>query len=227
MLKALKNKKDFRKKLLITLGILAVIQIASGIPTPGVNTAYFRLLLKSNGTLGMLNALSGNGLQSLSITMLSITPYITSSIILQLMCSIIPSLGEIQKDGETGRKKFKMYTVIFGAALAAIEAVGFAVGFGQRGLLLSYKWYWIQYCNSEFIKDHCAIIGLKGTSPWKSKEYLDNDLATSIFGDKTKIAIKDKDKCKLYQVPYILEIGDEDGSFNDIKQKFKYLEKTL
>ena len=109
MLKALKNKKDFRKKLLITLGILAVIQIASGIPTPGVNTAYFRLLLKSNGTLGMFNALSGNGLQSLSITMLSITPYITSSIILQLMCSIIPSLGEIQKDGETGRKKFKMY----------------------------------------------------------------------------------------------------------------------
>lgn len=143
MLKALKNKKDFRKKLLITLGILAVIQIASGIPTPGVNTAYFRLLLKSNGTLGMLNALSGNGLQSLSITMLSITPYITSSIILQLMCSIIPSLGEIQKDGETGRKKFKMYTVILGAALAAIEAVGFAVGFGQRGLLLSYKWYWV------------------------------------------------------------------------------------
>ena len=59
------------------------------------------------------------------------------------MCSIIPSLGEIQKDGETGRKKFKMYTVILGAALAAIEAVGFAVGFGQRGLLLSYKWYWV------------------------------------------------------------------------------------
>ena len=143
MLKALKNKKDFRKKLLITLGILALIQIASGIPTPGVNTAYFWLLLKSNGTLGMFNALSGNGLQSLSITMLSITPYITSSIILQLMCSIIPSLGEIQKDGETGRKKFKMYTVILGAALAAIEAVGFAVGFGQRGLLLSYKWYWV------------------------------------------------------------------------------------
>lgn len=85
----------------------------------------------------------------------------------------------------------------------------------------------IQYCNSEFIKDHCEIIGLRGTSLWKSKEYLDNDLATSIFGDKTKIAIKDKDKCKLYQVPYILEIGDEDGSFNDIKQKFKYLEKTL
>mgnify|MGYP000130497401 CR=1 FL=1 len=109
MLKALAKKKDFRKKLLITFCILVVIQIASGIPTPGVNTSYFRLLLASNGTLGMFNALSGNGLQSLSITMLSITPYITSSIILQLMCSIIPSLGEVQKDGETGRKKFKMY----------------------------------------------------------------------------------------------------------------------
>lgn len=143
MLKALAKKKDFRKKLLITFCILVVIQIASGIPTPGVNTSYFRLLLASNGTLGMFNALSGNGLQSLSITMLSITPYITSSIILQLMCSIIPSLGEVQKDGETGRKKFKMYTVILGAVLAAIESVGFAVGFGQRGLLLSYKWYWV------------------------------------------------------------------------------------
>ena len=117
--------------------------VSSGIPTPGVNTSYFRLLLASNGTLGMFNALSGNGLQSLSITMLSITPYITSSIILQLMCSIIPSLGEVQKDGETGRKKFKMYTVVLGAVLAAIESVGFAVGFGQRGLLLSYKWYWV------------------------------------------------------------------------------------
>ena len=143
MLKALAKKKDFRKKLLITFCILVVIQIASGIPTPGVNTSYFRLLLASNGTLGMFNALSGNGLQSLSITMLSITPYITSSIILQLMCSIIPSLGEVQKDGETGRKKFKMYTVVLGAVLAAIESVGFAVGFGQRGLLLSYKWYWV------------------------------------------------------------------------------------
>lgn len=139
----LKKKKDFKRKLLITCLILAVIQFASGIPTPGVNTTYFRLLLQSNGTLGMLNALSGNGLQNLSITMLSITPYITSSIILQLMCSIIPSLGEIQKDGETGRKRFKMYTVVLGAILAIVESVGFAVGFGQRGLLLSYKWYWV------------------------------------------------------------------------------------
>lgn len=116
--------------------------------------------------------------------------------------------------------EIKKYKDSILSALAKLMSAG--AKYGYHFILTSDD---IQYCNSEFIKDHCEIIGLKGTSPWKSKEYLDNDLATSIFGDKTKIAIKDK--CKLYQVPYILEIGDEDGSFNDIKQKFKYLEKTL
>lgn len=118
--------------------------------------------------------------------------------------------------------EIKKYKDSILSALAKLMSAG--AKYGYHFILTSDD---IQYCNSEFIKDHCEIIGLKGTSPWKSKEYLDNDLATSIFGDKTKIAIKDKAKCKLYQVPYILEIGDEDGSFNDIKQKFKYLEKTL
>lgn len=118
--------------------------------------------------------------------------------------------------------EIKKYKDSILSALAKLMSAG--AKYGYHFILTSDD---IQYCNSEFIKDHCEIIGLRGTSPWKSKEYLNNDLATSIFGDKTKIAIKDKDKCKLYQVPYILEIGDEDGSFNDIKQKFKYLEKTL
>lgn len=118
--------------------------------------------------------------------------------------------------------EIKKYKDSILSALAKLMSAG--AKYGYHFILTSDD---IQYCNSEFIKDHCEIIGLRGTSPWKSKEYLDNDLATSIFGDKTKIAIKDKDKCKLYQVPYILEIGDEDGSFNDIRQKFKYLEKTL
>lgn len=116
--------------------------------------------------------------------------------------------------------EIKKYKDSILSALAKLMSAG--AKYGYHFILTSDD---IQYCNSEFIKDHCEIIGLKGTSPWKSKEYLDNDLATSIFGDKTKIAIKDK--CKLYQVPYILEIVDEDGSFNDIRQKFKYLEKTL
>lgn len=116
--------------------------------------------------------------------------------------------------------EIKKYKDSILSALAKLMSAG--AKYGYHFILTSDD---IQYCNSEFIKDHCEIIGLKGTSPWKSKEYLDNDLATSIFGDKTKIAIKDK--CKLYQVPYILEIGDEDGSFNDIRKKFKYLEKTL
>ena len=85
--------------------------------------------------------------------------------------------------------EIKKYKDSILSALAKLMSAG--AKYGYHFILTSDD---IQYCNSEFIKDHCEIIGLRGTSPWKSKEYLDNDLATSIFGDKTKIAIKDKDK---------------------------------
>ena len=143
MLKTLKKKKDLRKRILITVGILLLIQILAGIPTPGVKVDYFKELLSSNSGIGLFNMLSGNGLGNLSITMLSITPYITASIILQLMGVVFPVLQDIQKDGETGRKIFRRYTVLLGVALAALEAVGFAIGFGKQGLLISYKWYWV------------------------------------------------------------------------------------
>lgn len=143
MLKALKNKKDLRKRILITTTVLLVIQILAGIPTPGVKLDYFKELINSNTGIGMLNMFTGNGLGNLSITMLSITPYITASIILQLMGVVFPTLQEIQKDGETGQKLFRKYTIVLGVALAAIESVGFAIGFGKQGLLISYKWYWV------------------------------------------------------------------------------------
>lgn len=107
-------------------------------------------------------------------------------------------------------------------ALANLMEVGST--YGYHFILTSDD---IQYCDSKFIKNHCEMIGLKGTSPWKSKEYLGNDLAKSIFGDKTKIVIMNENNCTIYQVPYIPEIGDEDGSLTTIKQKFKSLEKMI
>lgn len=139
----MKTKKSTKKRIILTAVILLVIQALSGIPTPGVNTEYFRELLDSNATAGLLNMMSGNGLSNLSITMLSITPYITASIILQLLMVLIRPLEEMQKDGEVGKNKFKKLTISLGVILALIEALGFAIGFGKQGLLISYKWYWI------------------------------------------------------------------------------------
>lgn len=132
-----------RKRILITILILFGIQAFAGIPTPGVNLDYFKLLLQVNTGAGLFNMLSGNGLSNLSITMLSITPYITASIILQLMAILIRPLEELQRDGEVGQQKFKKITMILGVILAFMEAFGFAYGFGKQGLLVSFQWYWV------------------------------------------------------------------------------------
>lgn len=141
MLKTAFKDKELRKKILLTLFILLVIEALAGIPTPGVNTSYFKQIM--GDTNSVFNLISGNGLGNLSITMLSITPYITASIIIQLMAYVIPALNEMQKDGETGMEKIKKITIVLGVALALMESLGFAVGFGRQGLLISYKWYWV------------------------------------------------------------------------------------
>ena len=72
-----------------------------------------------------------------------ITPYITASIILQLLTIVIRPLEKLQRNGEVGQQTFKKYTIILGVILAFMESFGFAYGFGQKGLLLSFKWYWV------------------------------------------------------------------------------------
>lgn len=139
----MEEKRNVKKRILITVVILFLIQLLAGIPTPGVNLNYFKSLLEQNTTAGLFDVLSGNGLSNLSITMLSITPYITASIILQLLTIVIRPLEKLQRSGEVGQQTFKKYTVILGVFLAFAEAFGFAYGFGQRGLLLSFKWYWV------------------------------------------------------------------------------------
>lgn len=143
MIKKAFKQKELRNRIILTIVILFVIAALAGIPTPGVNRDYFKQILEQNNGLDMLNILSGNGLGNVSITMLSITPYITASIILQLLSIVFPSLAEMQRDGASGQEKFKRITIITGIGLALLQAGGYAIGFGRQGLLISYKWYWV------------------------------------------------------------------------------------
>ena len=133
--------KDLRKKLLYTFMMLVVVRFGSELPIPGVNTSYFAdfFAKQSGDAFGFFNAMTGGSFTSMSVFALSITPYITSSIIMQLMTIAIPKLEEMQKDGEDGRKKILEYTRYVTVGLALIESTAMAVGFGGQGLLHEFN----------------------------------------------------------------------------------------
>lgn len=138
--RAFKNS-DVRRRLFFTLGILVVVRIGSLIPIPGVNTSYFSSLLSNlgSGNLSYINAFTGGSFEKLSLFALSITPYITSSIIVQLLTVAIPKLEEMQREGEDGRKKIQNITRVITICLAIAEAIAMAVGFGRQGLIKGYE----------------------------------------------------------------------------------------
>lgn len=133
--------KDIRKKLLYTFLMLIVIRFGSELPIPGVNTSYFAdfFARQSGDAFNFFDAMTGGSFTSMSVFALSITPYITSSIIMQLMTIAIPKLEEMQREGEDGRKKIAEYTRYVTVGLALIESTAMAVGFGGQGLLLDYN----------------------------------------------------------------------------------------
>lgn len=141
MLKTLRNAfkvKDIRTKLLYTFCMLIVIRFGSQLPIPGVDSSYFKAFFEQQATdaFNFFDAMTGGSFTSLSVFALSITPYITSSIIMQLMTIAIPKLEEMQKDGEDGRKKIAEFTRYLTVGLALFESIAMAIGFGGRGLLL-------------------------------------------------------------------------------------------
>lgn len=144
MLKTLQNAfkiKEIREKLLYTFFMLIVIRIGSQLPIPGVQTTFFKELFErqSNDAFGFINTITGGSLTNMSVFALSITPYITSSIIMQLLTIAIPKLEEMQKDGEEGRKKIAEITRYVTVGLALIESVALAIGFGRSGYLTNYN----------------------------------------------------------------------------------------
>lgn len=129
--------KEIRQRLFYVLIALVIIRVGSQITVPGVNTEYFSQLFSgtTNDAFTFLNAFTGGGFSNFSIFALSITPYITSSIIVQLLTIAIPKLEEIQKDGEQGRKKITAITRYVTIGLAVLESVAMCIGFGNQLLL--------------------------------------------------------------------------------------------
>src|ERR1700728_2853638 len=120
---------DLRKRVLFTLGLLAVYRIGAYIPTPGIDTNKFEAYFNRNaggGFLGYFDLFSGGMLRRMTIFALGITPYITASIILQLLTVVIPTLDKLQKEGELGRRKITQWTRYLTVALAVIQSIGIA-----------------------------------------------------------------------------------------------------
>ena len=134
--------KDIRKRLLFTLAILVLIRIGCQIPTPGVSTTYLEQFLaeRTGDAFNFFDAMTGGSLTSMSIFALNISPYITSSIIMQLLTIAIPALEEMQKEGEEGRKKINKITRYLTLALALIESSAMTIGFGNQGLIPDFNW---------------------------------------------------------------------------------------
>ncbi|MEI8343498.1 MAG: preprotein translocase subunit SecY [Candidatus Moraniibacteriota bacterium] len=117
--------RELRDKILFIFGVLIVFRIAANIPLPGVDTEQLRRLFDGNQLLGMLNVFSGGGLTNISIVMLGVGPYITASIIMQLLTMIVPSIEQIYKEeGEAGRQKFNMWTRWLTVPLAIMQTFG-------------------------------------------------------------------------------------------------------
>lgn len=144
MLTTLKNAfkiKELREKILFTFAMLVVIRIGSQLPVPGVNSEFFRSWFEaqSTGAFSFFDAVTGGSFINMSILALNITPYITSSIIMQLLTIAIPKLEEMQRDGEDGRKKITAITRYVTVGLALIQSSAMAIGFGRQGYLTQFN----------------------------------------------------------------------------------------
>ena len=151
MLTTLKNAlkvKEIRTRVLFTFIMLIIIRIGSCLPVPGVDRTYFaRWFAEQNsGTFTFLDQITGGSFMQMSILALNINPYITSSIIIQLLTIAIPKLEEMQREGEVGRKKMVAITRYVTVGLAIIQSTAMSVGFGRQGLLNNYTWYNVITC---------------------------------------------------------------------------------
>lgn len=144
MFTTLKNAfkiKELRKKILFTFAMLVVIRFGSQLPVPGVDRTYFARWFEAQtgDAFNFFDAFTGGSFLNMSVLALNITPYITSSIIMQLLTIAIPKLEEMQRDGEDGRKKIASITRYVTVGLALVESSAMAIGFGRQGLLETYN----------------------------------------------------------------------------------------
>lgn len=143
MLETLRNAfkiKDLRKRIGFTFFMLIVVRIGSQLPIPGVDPDVFSQLFANSGdALNFFDAITGGSFENMSIFALNITPYITSSIIIQLLTIAFPKLEEMQRDGEHGRKKMTQITRYVTVGLAVVQSLAMAIGFGRAGYLTKFN----------------------------------------------------------------------------------------
>src|ERR1035437_5647094 len=130
---------DLRKRVLFTLFILAIYRLGAWIPTPGVNTHLLEVLFNSqNGSaLGLMDLFGGGNLRRMTIFALGIMPYITASIIFQLLTVVYEPLAKIQKEGELGRRKITQWTRYMTVILGALQSIGISAILTKQGLVLN------------------------------------------------------------------------------------------
>ncbi|RJQ33175.1 preprotein translocase subunit SecY [Candidatus Parcubacteria bacterium] len=136
-MKVVLTDESIRTRILFVLAALVVFRLLAAIPIPGVNVAQLQSALGSNGFLALFNVFSGGGFSSLSIVMLGVGPYITASIIMQLMTILVPRLKEIyQEEGDSGRQRFMQYSRYLTVPMAFIQAFGFLLLLQQSGIVM-------------------------------------------------------------------------------------------
>ncbi len=118
---------DLRRKILFTLLILGIYRLAAHVPMPGVDRQALQQLFQTNQLLGMLDLLSGGAMSNFSIVAMGVYPYVTASIVMQLLTPLFPQLKELSKEGEAGRQKLNLYTHILTVPMAALQAIGQAL----------------------------------------------------------------------------------------------------
>ena len=162
VLKNAVKKKEIRNRMLFTLAMLLAIRACSQVPSPGINSEYYKewFSAQQSSAIGFLNAFTGGSFERMSILALNITPAITASIVIQLLTFAIPALEEIQKDGEAGRRKIEKYTRYMTLALALLEAAGMAIGFGRSGILTENTFPYIALVTSVLTAGAMATVWL-------------------------------------------------------------------
>lgn len=129
--------KELRQKLLFTLLMIILVRIGSQLPIPGIDASYFKqwFAKNSNEAFNIFSAFTGGSFENFSVFALGITPYITASIIIQLLTIVIPALEQYQKDGDYGKKKLEWINRWTAVGLSFVESVCMAYGFGRSGLI--------------------------------------------------------------------------------------------
>ena len=145
---ALGKATDLRARIFFTIGLLIVYRIGTYIPVPGIDGGALRTFMTelTTGIGGMLNLFSGGAISRMGIFALGIMPYISASIIVQLMTSMVPKLEQLKKEGEQGRKKINQYTRYGTVLLATLQAYGIAVSLQSGDLVTNPGWFFVASC---------------------------------------------------------------------------------